>query len=162
MTTDGTDTTSGNVDDQMNDWMDLALAEATTAGDRGEVPIGAVVVVDGKVVARRHNEREATGDPTAHAEILALRDAAAAVGSWRLSDATLVVTLEPCPMCAGGAWAARVGHVVWGAPNDDAGAMGSLYNLAVDPRLNHEYPVTTGVRAEECRKLLVDFFAKRR
>ena len=98
MTTDGTDTTSGNVDDQMNDWMDLALAEATTAGDRGEVPIGAVVVMDGKVVARRHNEREATGDPTAHAEILALRDAAAAVGSWRLSDATLVVTLEPCPM----------------------------------------------------------------
>ena len=162
MTTDGTDTTSGNVDDQMNDWMDLALAEATTAADRGEVPIGAVVGVDGKVVARRHNEREATGDPTAHAEILALRDAAAAVGSWRLSDATLVVTLEPCPMCAGGAWAARVGHVVWGAPNDDAGAMGSLYNLAVDPRLNHEYPVTTGVRAEECRKLLVDFFAKRR
>ncbi|SVA70884.1 uncharacterized protein METZ01_LOCUS123738 [marine metagenome] len=162
MTTDGTDTTPGNVDDQMHDWMDLALAEATTAGDRGEVPIGAVVVVDGKVVARRHNEREATGDPTAHAEILALRDAAAAVGSWRLSDATLVVTLEPCPMCAGGAWAARVGHVVWGAPNDDAGAMGSLYNLAVDPRLNHQYPVTTGVRAEECRKLLVDFFANRR
>ncbi len=162
MATDGTDTTSGSVDDQMHDWMDLALAEATTAGDRGEVPIGAVVVVDGKVVARRHNEREATGDPTAHAEILALRDAAAAVGSWRLSDATLVVTLEPCPMCAGGAWAARVGHVVWGAPNDDAGAMGSLYNLAVDPRLNHEYPMTAGVRAEECGKLLVDFFANRR
>ena len=86
-------------------------------------------------------------------------------GLWAergLSDATLVVTLEPCPMCAGGAWAARVGHVVWGAPNDDAGAMGSLYNLAVDPRLNHQYPVTTGVRAEECRKLLVDFFANRR
>ena len=162
MATDGTDTTPGNVDDQMHDWMDLALAEATTAGDRGEVPIGAVVVMDGKVVARRHNEREATGDPTAHAEILALRDAAAVVGSWRLSNATLVVTLEPCPMCAGAAWAARVGHVVWGAPNDDAGAMGSLYNLAVDPRLNHEYPVTAGVRAEECGKLLVDFFANRR
>ena len=162
MTTEGTYTTSGDVDDQMHDWMDLALAEATTGADRGEVPIGAVVVVDGKVVAQRHNEREATGDPTAHAEVLALRDAAAAVGSWRLSEATLVVTLEPCPMCAGAAWASRVGHVIWGAPNDDAGAMGSLYNLAADPRLNYEYPVTTGVLARECGKLLVDFFANRR
>ena len=162
MTTDGTDTTSGDVDDQMHDWMDLALAEATTGADRGEVPIGAVVVVDGKVVAQRHNEREATGDPTAHAEVLALRDAAAAVGSWRLSEATLVVTLEPCPMCAGAAWASRIGPVIWGAPNDDAGAMGSLYNLAADPRLNYEYPVTTGVLARECGKLLVDFFANRR
>ena len=162
MTTEGTYTTSGDVDDQMHDWMDLALAEATTGADRGEVPIGAVVVVDGKVVAQRHNEREATGDPTAHAEVLALRDAAAAVGSWRLSEATLVVTLEPCPMCAGAAWASRVGHVIWGAPNDDAGAMGSLYNLAADPRLNYEYPVTTGVMARECGKLLVDFFANRR
>ena len=162
MTTEGTYTTSGDVADQMHDWMDLALAEATTGADRGEVPIGAVVVVDGKVVAQRHNEREATGDPTAHAEVLALRDAAAAVGSWRLSEATLVVTLEPCPMCAGAAWASRVGHVIWGAPNDDAGAMGSLYNLAVDPRLNYEYPVTAGVRAGEYGKLLVDFFANRR
>ena len=162
MTTEGTNTTSGDVDDQMHNWMDLALAEATTGADRGEVPIGAVVVVDGKVVAQRHNEREATGDPTAHAEVLALRDAAAAVGSWRLSEATLVVTLEPCPMCAGAAWASRVGHVIWGAPNDDAGAMGSLYNLAADPRLNYEYPVTTGVLARECGKLLVDFFANRR
>ena len=162
MTTEGTYTTSGDVDDQMHDWMDLALAEATTGADRGEVPIGAVVVVDGKVVAQRHNEREATGDPTAHAEVLALRDAAAAVGSWRLSEATLGVTLEPCPMCAGAAWASRVGHVIWGAPNDDAGAMGSLYNLAADPRLNYEYPVTTGVLARECGKLLVDFFANRR
>ena len=162
MTTEGTYTTSGDVDDQMHDWMDLALAEATTGADRGEVPIGAVVVVDGKVVAQRHNEREATGDPTAHAEVLALRDAAAAVGSWRLSEATLVVTLEPCPMCAGAAWASRIGHVIWGAPNDDAGAMGSLYNLAADPRLNYEYPVTTGVMARECGKLLVDFFANRR
>ena len=124
MTTEGTNTTSGDVDDQMHNWMDLALAEATTGADRGEVPIGAVVVVDGKVVAQRHNEREATGDPTAHAEVLALRDAAAAVGSWRLSEATLVVTLEPCPMCAGAAGASRGGHVIWGAPNDDAGAMG--------------------------------------
>ncbi len=146
----------------LHHWMGLALAEATTAGERGEVPIGAVVVVDGEVVARRHNEREATGDPTAHAEVLALRDAAVAVGSWRLTDATLVVTLEPCPMCAGAAWAARVDHVVWGTPNDDAGAMGSLHNLAADPRLNHEHRVTTGVRAAECAALLVDFFTDRR
>jgi tRNA(adenine34) deaminase len=147
---------------RLHEWMGLALAEAATAGNEGEVPIGAVVVVDDEVVARRHNEREATGDPTAHAEVLAIRDAAAAVGSWRLTDATLVVTLEPCPMCAGAAWAARVGQVVWGTPNDDAGAMGSLYNLAADPRLNHEHPVTAGVRAEECAALLVDFFAGRR
>ena len=162
MTTEGTYTTSGDVDDQMHDWMDLALAEATTGAARGEVPIGAVVVVDGKVVAQRHNEREAAGAPTAHAEVLALRDAAAAVGSWRRSEATLVGTLEPCPMCAGAAWASRIGHVIWGASNDDAGAMGSLYNLAADPRLNYEYPVTPGVMARECGKLLVDFFANRR
>ena len=148
--------------DQLHEWMGLALSEAEAAGAEGEVPIGAVVVVDGEVVSRRHNEREATGDPTAHAEVLALRDAAAHVGKWRLSEATLVVTLEPCPMCAGAAWAARLGHVVWGAANDDAGAMGSLYNLAADPRLNHEHPVTAGVRADECSALLVDFFTERR
>ncbi len=148
--------------DRLHEWMGLALAEAETAGTAGEVPIGAVVVIDGEVVSRRHNEREATGDPTAHAEVLALRDAAAHVGTWRLSEATLVVTLEPCPMCAGAAWAARVDHVVWGAANDDAGAMGSLYNLAADPRLNHEHRVTAGVRAEECGALLVDFFTERR
>ena len=122
--------------------MDLALDEARLAAADGEVPIGAVVVVDGEVVARRHNEREATGDPTAHAEVLALRDAAEAFGSWRLEGATLVVTLEPCPMCAGAAWAARIGRVVYGGANLDAGALGSLYHLGTDPRLNHEFPVT--------------------
>ena len=142
--------------------MDLALDEARLAAADGEVPIGAVVVVDGEVVARRHNEREATGDPTAHAEVLALRDAAEAVGSWRLEGATLVVTLEPCPMCAGAAWAARIGRVVYGGANLDAGALGSLYHLGTDPRLNHEFPVTHGVRDEECLGLLVDFFADRR
>ena len=142
--------------------MDLALAEARLAAADGEVPIGAVVVVDGEVVARRHNEREATGDPTAHAEVLALRDAAEAFGSWRLEGATLVVTLEPCPMCAGAAWAARIGRVVYGGANLDAGALGSLYHLGTDPRLNHEFPVTHGVREEECLDLLVDFFADRR
>ena len=141
--------------------MDLALDEARLAAADGEVPIGAVVVVDGEVVARRHNEREATGDPTAHAEVLALRDAAEAVGSWRLEGATLVVTLEPCPMCAGAAWAARIGRVVYGGANLDAGALGSLYHLGTDPRLNHEFPVTHGVREEECLDLLVDFFADR-
>ena len=142
--------------------MDLALDEARLAAADGEVPIGAVVVVDGEVVARRHNEREATGDPTAHAEVLALRDAAEAVGSWRLEGATLVVTLEPCPMCAGAAWAARIERVVYGGTNLDAGALGSLYHLGTDPRLNHEFPVTHGVREEECLDLLVDFFADRR
>jgi len=142
--------------------MDLALDEARLAAADGEVPIGAVVVVDGEVVARRHNEREATGDPTAHAEVLALRDAAEAFGSWRLEGATLVVTLEPCPMCAGAAWAARIGRVVYGGANLDAGALGSLYHLGTAPRLNHEFPVTHGVREEECLDLLVDFFADRR
>ncbi|MDG2428559.1 MAG: nucleoside deaminase [Acidimicrobiales bacterium] len=151
-----------DTDNRLHEWMGLALLEAETASIDGEVPVGAVVVVEGLVVARRHNEREATGDPTAHAEVLAIRDAAAVVGSWRLSDATLLVTLEPCPMCAGAAWAARMGHVVWGTANNDAGALGSLYNLSADPRLNHEYPITTGVRAEECSALLVNFFANRR
>jgi len=148
--------------DDLHAWMGVALEEAAAAGADGDVPVGAVVVVDGKVVARRHNEREATGDPTAHAEVLALRDATAAVGSWRLDTATLVVTLEPCPMCAGAAWASRLGRVVWGAANDDAGAMGSLYHLGADPRLNHEVPTVFGVRAEECAALLTDFFAERR
>ena len=142
--------------------MGIALDEARMAAAAGEVPIGAVVVVDDEVVARRHNERESTGDPTAHAEVLALRDAAEATGSWRLAGATLVVTLEPCPMCAGAAWAARIGRVVYGGANLDAGALGSLYHLGADPRLNHEFEVGHGVRAEECASLLANFFAERR
>jgi len=152
---------SGSRDD-LDAWMGVALEEATAAREAGDVPVGAVVVVDGVVVSRRHNEREATGDPTAHAEVLALRDAAEALGSWRLEAATLVVTLEPCPMCAGAAWASRLGQVVWGATNDDAGAMGSLYHLGADPRLNHEVPTVFGVRADECAALLTDFFNDRR
>jgi len=120
------------------------------------------VAVGDRIVARRHNERESLVDPTAHAELLALRDAAAEVGSWHLAGATLVVTLEPCPMCAGAAWAARLDRVVWGAPNPDAGALGSLYHLGADPRLNHEFEVDQGVRAEECASLLADFFTDRR
>ena len=142
--------------------MGLALAEAVLAVVHGDVPVGAVVVVDGKVVAARHNERERTGDPTAHAEILALRDAATAVGRWRLDDATLVVTLEPCAMCAGAAINARVAHVVYGAGDPKAGATGSLYNLCADARLNHEAAVTPFVRAEESSDLLKQFFASRR
>ena len=142
--------------------MEVALAEASEAGEAGEVPVGAVVAVGDRIVARRHNERESLIDPTAHAELLALRDAAAEVGSWRLAGATLVVTLEPCPMCAGAAWAARLDRVVWGAPNPDAGALGSLYHLGADPRLNHEFELGHGVRAEECASLLADFFAERR
>jgi len=142
--------------------MEVALAEASDGAEAGEVPVGAVVAVGDRIVARRHNERESLIDPTAHAELLALRDAAAEVGSWHLAGATLVVTLEPCPMCAGAAWAARLDRVVWGAPNPDAGALGSLYHLGADPRLNHEFEVGHGVRAEECASLLADFFADRR
>jgi tRNA(adenine34) deaminase len=142
--------------------MALALVEARRAAEAGEVPVGAVAVVDGRVVAARHNEREASNDPTAHAEMLALRDAAGRLGDWRLSEVTLVVTLEPCPMCAGALVAARVGRLVYGAVDPRAGACGTLYNLCVDPRLNHELPVTSGVAAEECSTLLTSFFAGKR
>lgn len=142
--------------------MQLALEEARLAPTHGDVPVGAVVVAGGRVVARRHNERERLGDPTAHAEVLALRDAAEAAGTWRLDGALLVVTLEPCPMCASAAQQARVAGVVYGADDPKGGALGSLYNLAVDPRLHHEMAVTYGVRAEECAALLTEFFAERR
>jgi tRNA(adenine34) deaminase len=142
--------------------MQLALAEARAAVAHGDVPVGAVVVVDGVVVARRHNERELTADPSAHAELLAIRDAAALRRSWRLDDATLYVTLEPCAMCAGALVNARLGRLVFGAPDLRAGAAGSLYNLLADPRLNHEVPITAGVAADECAAVLRDFFAERR
>ena len=145
-----------------DDAMGVALAEAEKAAAHGDVPVGAVVLVGDVVVAARHNERERTGDPTAHAEVLALRDAAAARGDWRLVDATLVVTLEPCPMCAGAAVAARVRRLVFGAPDPKAGACGSLYNLCVDPRLNHEVEVTAGVQRERVSALLSTFFASQR
>jgi tRNA(adenine34) deaminase len=144
-------------------FMALALDEARAAIGHGDVPIGAVVVVDGEVVARRHNERELQGDPTAHAEILAVRDACAAVGDgWRLESAAVYVTLEPCAMCAGALVNARVARVVFGAVDLKAGALGSLYHLGADPRLNHEYEVVAGVRADECAALLTTFFADRR
>ena len=142
--------------------MGLALDEARRAPSHGDVPIGAVVVVDGEVVARRHNERELDQDPTSHAELLALRDAAAALGSWRLTGATVVVTLEPCAMCAGALVAARVARLVYGARDPKAGACGSLYHLGADPRLNHEVETVVDVRADECGELLRAFFAERR
>lgn len=140
--------------------MGLALSEATRATAHGDVPVGAVVLgPDGTVVASRHNEREVANDPTAHAEVLALRDAAAALGSWRLTGCTLFATLEPCLMCAGAAVAARLTRVVFAAPDPKAGAVGSLYNVCADPRLNWEPAVLAGVRAEEARAQLSGFFA---
>jgi tRNA(adenine34) deaminase len=142
--------------------MRLALDEARAAQAHDDVPIGAVVVRDGAVIARRHNERELSGDPTAHAEVLALRDAAAVVGHWRLLDCTLYVTLEPCIMCAGALVNARVGRVVYGATDPKAGAVESLYEVCADPRLNHRPPVTAGVLGDECGRVLKAFFAARR
>ncbi|MGH9115106.1 MAG: nucleoside deaminase [Acidimicrobiales bacterium] len=142
--------------------MGLALEQARLAGDAGEVPVGAVVVVAGDVVAAAGNLRESSGDPTAHAEIVALRQAATGAGSWRLGDATLYVTLEPCPMCAGALVAARLGRLVFAASDPKSGACGSLYNLCADPRLHHELPVTPGVREAEAAELLTTWFAGRR
>ena len=141
--------------------MQLALDQAAAAAAHGDVPIGAVVVRDGQVIAARHNERELTGDPTAHAEILAIRDAANVVGHWRLLDCSLYVTLEPCVMCAGALVNARIGRVVFGAVDPKAGALVSLYQVCSDPRLNHRPPVVAGVRAEDAGNLLRDFFATR-
>lgn len=142
--------------------MGLALEEAALAPAHGDVPIGAVVLAAGEVVARGHNQREATGDPTAHAEVLALRAAAEALGTWRLRGAALIVTVEPCPMCAGAGWAAQVDRLVYGAADPKAGASGSLYNISVDARLNHRSRVNSGVRADEAAALLDAFFAKLR
>jgi len=142
--------------------MAAALQEAREAPIHGDVPVGAVVVADGRILAARHNERELTGDPTAHAELLALRDAAKTYGTWRLHGATLFVTLEPCPMCAGAAVAARIDRLVFATPDPRAGACGSLYNLCTDPRLNHEVAVTSGVLRAQCAELLTTFFAGQR
>jgi len=143
--------------------MRLALAEAAMAPEHGDVPIGAVVVsASGAVLSSAHNERELSQDPTAHAEILALRRAAATVGSWRVLDATLVVTLEPCCMCAGAIVLARVPRVVFGAADPKAGAAGSVLDLLDIPQLNHRPAVTGGVLADDCAALLRGFFRARR
>ncbi|MGV9319487.1 tRNA adenosine(34) deaminase TadA [Streptomyces sp. NPDC003660] len=143
--------------------MRLALAEAGRAALGGDVPVGAVVLgPDGTtVLGAGHNEREATGDPTAHAEVLALRRAAAVLGEWRLTGCTLVVTLEPCTMCAGALVQSRVDRVVYGARDDKAGAAGSLWDIVRDRRLNHRPEVVAGVLAEECARPLTEFFRGR-
>lgn len=142
--------------------MTLALEQAAAAPDHGDIPVGAIVIVGDEVIAGRHNERELRKDPTAHAEILALRDAAEALHTWHLEDATLVVTLEPCAMCAGAAVLARVKRIVFGTFDTKSGACGSLYNLCADPRLNHEIDLTPGVGAQAAATLLTGFFANRR
>ncbi|MBU6214145.1 MAG: tRNA adenosine(34) deaminase TadA [Actinomycetales bacterium] len=140
-----------------------ALAEAARAGDRGDVPVGAVVVdSSGTVIGRGCNTREADGDPLAHAEVVALRDAAAHVGSWRLDDCTLVVTLEPCAMCAGAVVQSRIPRLVFGAHDVKAGAVGSLWDVVRDPRIPHRVEVVSGVLADQCAGLLTEFFAGRR
>ena len=143
-------------------WMQLALEEARAAAAEDEVPVGAVVVAAGRVVASAHNQREQLGDPTAHAEMIALTQAAAALGSWRLEGCTLYVTLEPCPMCAGAILQARVPVVVWGAADPKAGAVESLYRLFDDPRLNHRVDHVGHVMADACGRILTEFFRGKR
>lgn len=143
--------------------MSAALNAAHRAASHGDVPVGAVVLdADGSVLAVAGNERELTGDPTAHAEVLALRRAAAVRGEWRLDGCTLVVTLEPCTMCAGAIVAARIERVVFGAFDEKAGAVASLFDVLRDPRLNHRPAVTSGIRAAECAGVLDEFFTLRR
>src|SRR5436309_9065671 len=143
-------------------WMEAALSEARAAAAIGEVPIGAVVVRAGELLGRGHNRREIDGDPLAHAEILAIRQAAAAIGGWRLSGCTMYVTLEPCAMCAGALVNSRVERLVYGAPDPKAGYCGTLGNLVQDPRLNHRLEVTAGVLEDESAALLRGFFASLR
>ena len=139
-----------------------ALIEAKKAFSLGEIPIGAVIVENGQIIARDHNRREELKDPTAHAEILVMRKAGAILGGWRLSQTTLYVTIEPCPMCAGALVQARVGRIVYGAEDSKAGAVTSLYSIATDERLNHRLEVTGGVLAEEAVALMRQFFQSRR
>ena len=150
--------------DEKNDerYMRLALEEAEAAAAEGEVPIGAVVVCDGQVVARAHNRREGDADPSAHAEFLAMVEAARALGRWRLTGCTVYVTLEPCLMCAGLMVNARVDRCVYGAADPKGGAVGTLFDVSHDERLNHEFKVTSGVLADEAAGLLREFFRARR
>jgi len=144
------------------DFMTLALDEARAGGDEGEVPVGAIAVVDAHPIAQAHNQPISRRDPTAHAEILALRDAARRLESYRLTNVTLYVTLEPCAMCVGAAINARIARIVYGARDEKAGALGSVYDLGRDGRLNHRIEVIGGVMAPECATILQEFFGKRR
>jgi tRNA(adenine34) deaminase len=143
-------------------FMRLALREAARALEHGDVPIGAVIIREGEVIGSAHNERELRADPTAHAELIALRDAARTLGSWRVLDAVMYVTLEPCAMCAGAIVLARLPRVVFGAADPKAGAAGSVFNVLDEPRLNHRPQVESGLLAQECADLLRAFFAPRR
>ena len=147
---------------QYDAFMMDAIAEAEKAASQGEVPVGAVVVRDGCVIAAAHNRTITDGDPTAHAEVLAIREAAAAVGDWRLAGCTMVVTLEPCCMCAAALVLARVDRLVYGADDPKAGAVKTLYRLCSDRRLNHRLEVMAGLRADQCGRLLTDFFQSQR
>ncbi len=149
-------------DMSVDDAMAEALRLAREAGARGEVPVGAVALHDGRIVGRGVNARESDRDPTAHAELLAIQEAARTLGRWRLTGVTLVVTLEPCAMCAGAMVLARIDRLVFGASDPKAGAVGSLMDLSADPRLNHRFAVERGVRAEECGAVLKEFFRARR
>ena len=143
-------------------WMGVCLQLAEKAAREGEVPVGAIVVLDDRVIGQGYNVRESTGDPTAHAEIVALREAARTLGHWRILDATMYVTLEPCTMCAGALVNARVRRVVYGCADGKSGAVESLYTIPTDVRLNHRLDVTSGCRADECVALLRAFFRERR
>jgi tRNA(adenine34) deaminase len=152
------------VNEQAEQWMDLALEQARVALGMDEVPIGCVIVHNptGKIIGQAPNRRETDHDPTAHAEILAMRQAGAALGHWRLVDCTVIVTLEPCPMCAGAMVNARVSQLIYGCDDPKAGAVRTLYNMCDDPRLNHRMQVTGGVKATECGQMLQEFFRVRR
>jgi tRNA(adenine34) deaminase len=143
-------------------WMRFALEEARAAFDEGEVPVGAVIIHDGRIIAAAHNQRETLNDPTAHAEMIAITQAAEQLGSWRLLECTLYVTLEPCPMCAGAVVQARLPNVVYGTVDPKGGACHTLYQITQDTRLNHQCQVLGGVLKDECRMILQDFFAQQR
>jgi tRNA(adenine34) deaminase len=143
-------------------FMEQALQEAKKAYDMGEVPIGAVIVRDGEIIARGHNLRETCKDPTLHAEIVAIREAAGKLGGWRLSGCELYVTIEPCPMCAGAIIQSRIDRVIYGAMDPKAGCAGSLYNILADSRFNHRADVVAGIMEEECRQIMQIFFKNKR
>ena len=140
----------------------MAIDQAEIARENGDVPVGAVIVHEGRLIAKAYNQRRQLNDPTAHAEIIALTQAAEAVGSWRLEGCTIYVTLEPCPMCAGALVLARIDRLVYGCDDSKTGACGSLYNIVQDDRLNHRLEVTSGIMESECRRQLQEFFAHRR
>ena len=143
-------------------FMRMAIEQAEIAEENGDVPIGAVIVHQGQIIGKAYNQREQLADPTAHAEIIALTQAAAAIENWHLHGCTMYVTLEPCPLCAGALVLARIDRLVYGCSDPKTGACGSLYNIVQDQRLNHRVEITSGVLADECSEILQRFFAKRR